>query len=72
MFSLKSHIPKYYLQSESYNSSLPCFPWDLNAAPVLQGVTDVGGISESRFSENSEFVNPEMRKTLSFPFQKER
>ena len=30
------------------------------------------GIPESRFCENSEFVNPEMRETLSFQFQKGR
>ena len=29
-------------------------------------------MTESRFSENSEFVNPEMRETLGFLFQKER
>ena len=29
-------------------------------------------ISQSRFSENSESVNPEMRETLSFPFHKGR
>ena len=31
-----------------------------------------GGIPESVFCENSEFVNPQMRETLSFHFQKER
>lgn len=30
------------------------------------------GIPESGFCEKSEFVNPEMRETLSFQFQKER
>ena len=53
-------------------------------ASALQG-SDGGGVGsrwmdtsqqrpvpESRFSENSEFVNPEMRGTLGFPFQKER
>ena len=29
-------------------------------------------VSQSRFNENSESVNPEMRETLSFPFQKGR
>ena len=28
-----------------------------------------GPVSESRFSENSELVNPEMRETLVFRFQ---
>ncbi len=32
----------------------------------------LGPVSESRFSENSEFVNPEIRETLGFLFQKER
>ena len=31
-----------------------------------------GGIPESGLCENSEFVNPEMRETLSYPFQKAR
>ena len=29
-----------------------------------------GPVSESRFSENSELVNPEMRETLVFQFHK--
>lgn len=32
----------------------------------------MGCIPEGGFSENSEFVNPEMRETLGFLFQKER
>ena len=32
----------------------------------------LGGIPENGLCENSEFVNPEMRETLSYPFQKER
>ncbi len=31
-----------------------------------------GAVSERRLSENSEYVNPEMRETLGFPFQKGR
>ncbi len=31
-----------------------------------------GPISERRLSENSEYVNPEMRETLGFPFQNGR
>ncbi len=31
-----------------------------------------GPVSERRLSENSEYVNPEMRETLGFPFQKGR
>ncbi len=34
--------------------------------------TLLGPISERRLSENSEHVNPEMRETLGFPFQKGR
>jgi len=29
-----------------------------------------GPVSERRLSENSEYVNPEMREILGFPFQK--
>ena len=29
----------------------------------------MGSVSQSRFSENPEFINPEMRETLSFPSQ---
>ncbi len=32
----------------------------------------LGPISERRLSENSEYVNPEMRETLGFPFQNGR
>jgi len=35
-------------------------------------VSDLGPVSERRLSENSEYVNPEMRETLGFPFQKGR
>ncbi len=35
--------------------------------PLLQGP-----VSERRLSENSEYVNPEMRETLGFPFQNRR
>ncbi len=38
---------------------------------LLQG-TYQGPVSERRLSENSEYVNPEMRETLGFPFQKGR
>ncbi len=31
-----------------------------------------GAVSERRLSENSEYVNPEMRETLGFPFQNGR
>ncbi len=34
--------------------------------------TLLGPVSERRLSENSEYVNPEMRETLGFPFQKGR
>ncbi len=30
---------------------------------------ELGAVSEWRLSENSEYVNPEMRETLGFPFQ---
>ncbi len=33
---------------------------------------DLGPVSERRLSENSEYVNPEMRETLGFPFQNGR
>ncbi len=33
---------------------------------------DQGPVSERRLSENSEYVNPEMRETLGFPFQNGR
>ncbi len=33
---------------------------------------ELGPVSERRLSENSEYVNPEMRETLGFPFQNER
>ncbi len=32
----------------------------------------LGPVSERRLRENSEYVNPEMRETLGFPFQKGR
>jgi len=35
-------------------------------------VTYLGPVSERRLSENSEYVNPEMRETLGFPFQNRR
>ena len=38
----------------------------------LISLETLGGIPESAFCENSEFVNPEMRETPSFQFQKER
>ncbi len=31
-----------------------------------------GPVSERRLSENSEYINPEMRETLGFPFNKGR
>jgi len=34
--------------------------------------TLLGPVSERRLSENSKYVNPEMRETLGFPFQKGR
>ncbi len=34
--------------------------------------TDQGPVSERRLSENSEYVNSEMRETLGFPFQNGR
>ncbi len=33
---------------------------------------DQGPVSERRLSENSEYVNPEMRETLGFPLQNGR
>ncbi len=33
---------------------------------------NLGPVSERRLSENSEYVNPEMRETLGFPFQNGR
>ncbi len=35
-------------------------------------IIDRGPVSERRLSENSEYVNPEMRETLGFPFQNGR
>ncbi len=35
-------------------------------------IPGLGPVSERRLSENSEYVNPEMRETLGFPFQKGR
>ncbi len=32
----------------------------------------LGPVSERRLSENSKYVNPEMRETLGFPFQNGR
>ncbi len=32
----------------------------------------LGPVSERRLSENSEYINPEMRETPGFPFQKGR
>ncbi len=34
--------------------------------------TELGPISERRLSEISEYVNPEIRETLGFPFQNGR
>ncbi len=40
---------------------------------LLQLVLCVQGpVSERRLSENSKYVNPEMRETLGFPFQNGR
>ncbi len=39
---------------------------------VVEGKEHLGPVSERRLSENSEYVNPEMRETLGFPFQKGR
>ncbi len=38
----------------------------------LYVVGEQGPVSERRLSENSEYVNPEMRETLGFPFQNGR
>ena len=53
-----------------------------NTLPVICGAVthyfgesswlDLGSVSQSRFSENSESINPEMRETLNFPFHKSR
>ncbi len=39
---------------------------------VYININNLGPVSERRLSENSEYVNPEMRETLSFPFQNGR
>ncbi len=44
----------------------------MNLLPWLSLSSDQGPVSERRLSENSEYVNPEMRETLGFPFQKGR
>ncbi len=38
----------------------------------ITGFRHQGPVSERRLSENSEYVNPEMRETLGFPFQNGR
>ncbi len=40
--------------------------------PQMHSVASTGAVSERRLSENSEYVNPEIRETLGFPFQNER
>ncbi len=39
---------------------------------LAQDYRHLGPVSERRLSENSEYVNPEMRETLGFPFQNGR
>ncbi len=40
--------------------------------PQMHSVASPGAVSERRLSENCEYVNPEIRETLGFPFQNER
>ena len=49
--------------SSGRSGNLPNLPM---ASPSL------GSVSQSRFSENPGFINPEMRETLGFPFHKGR
>ncbi len=51
--------------------SMHCILW-LGRMLISASWWHLGPVSESSFSENSDFVNSEMRETLGFPFQKER
>ncbi len=46
--------------------------WSRSAQVEQRGLIVQGPVSERRLSENSEYVNPEMRETLGFPFQNGR
>ncbi len=59
----------------SLNNFLICFLFILLVFAVLCQfilVSTLRPVSERRLSENSEYVNPEMRETLCFPFQNGR
>ncbi len=47
-------------------------PFIVLSTTVLWSNRHLGPVSERRLSENSEYVNPEMRETLGFPFQNGR
>ncbi len=46
--------------------------WSLPNPAFMLISSNLGPVSERRLSENSEYVNPEMRETLGFPFQNGR
>ncbi len=47
-------------------------PFHSTETALIRVTNDLGPVSERRLSENSEYVNPEMRETLGFPFQNGR
>ncbi len=51
---------------------MPVKTWELLCSDGLRALEHLGPVSERRLSENSEYVNPEMRETLGFPFQNGR
>ncbi len=71
-----------YLHRKSISGALICNTassgiflnmfWECPVVMDLWTHVDLGPVSERRLSENSEYVNPEMRETLGFLFQNGR
>ena len=55
------------MRGETYRQRFRSLDVDMNETP-----RELGGVPGSGLCENPVFVNPEMRETLSYPFQKER
>ncbi len=65
------HLFILSLPSSTFHSVTVCKLYSINIALKKMAI-DQGPVSERRLSENSEYVNPEMRETLGFPFQNGR
>ncbi len=68
--ALVTQLCKDYENDEEVNKQLDKM-W-VSLSLFLTYPSNLGPVSERRLSENSEYVNPEMRETLGFPFQNGR